>query len=32
MRDEVVLEELMRVSSDPSELKRMIGEVEPATV
>jgi twitching motility protein PilT len=31
MRDEVVLEELMRVSSDPSELKRMIGEVEPAT-
>jgi len=32
MRDEVALEELMRVSSDPNELKRMIGEVEPATV
>ena len=31
MRDEVALEELMRVSSDPTELKRMIGEVEPAT-
>ena len=32
MRDEVVLEELMRVSQDQKELKRMIGEVEPATV
>jgi twitching motility protein PilT len=32
MRDEVALDELMRVSSDPTELKRMIGEVEPATV
>jgi twitching motility protein PilT len=32
MRDEVALEDLMRVSSDPTELKRMIGEVEPATV
>jgi len=31
MRDEVALEELMRVSSDPVELKRMIGEVEPVT-
>ncbi|MCL7971607.1 MAG: type IV pilus twitching motility protein PilT [marine benthic group bacterium] len=32
MRDEVALDELMRVSSDPTELKRMIGEVEPAAV
>ncbi len=32
MRDEVALDELMRVSSDQVELKRMIGEVEPATV
>jgi twitching motility protein PilT len=32
MRDEVALDELMRVSPDPTELKRMIGEVEPATV
>ncbi len=32
MRDEVTLDELMRVSSDPTELKRMIGEVEPAAV
>jgi len=32
MRDEVALEDLMRVSSDPTELKRMIGEMEPATV
>jgi twitching motility protein PilT len=32
MRDEVALEELMRVSSDPTELKRMIGEVETAAV
>jgi len=32
MRDEVALDELMRVSTDPVELKRMIGEVEPATV
>ncbi|MDP2471908.1 MAG: type IV pilus twitching motility protein PilT [Candidatus Palauibacterales bacterium] len=32
MRDEVALDELMRVSSDPIELKRMIGDVEPATV
>ena len=32
MRDEVALDELMRVSADPVELKRMIGEVEPATV
>ncbi len=31
MRDEVALEDLMRVSSDPTELKRMIGEMEPAT-
>jgi len=28
MRDEVALDELMRVSSDPVELKRMIGETE----
>ena len=32
MRDEVALDELMRVSADQVELKRMIGEVEPATV
>jgi twitching motility protein PilT len=32
MRDEVTLEELLRVSPDSVELKRMIGEVEPATV
>jgi len=32
MRDEVSLDELMRVSPDPTELKRMIGEVEPAAV
>jgi twitching motility protein PilT len=32
MRDEVALEELMRVSQDQKELKRMIGEVEPVTV
>jgi twitching motility protein PilT len=32
MRDEVALEELMRVSQDQKELKRMIGEVEPAAV
>ena len=32
MRDEVALDELMRVSADAVELKRMIGEVEPATV
>ncbi len=32
MRDEVALDELMRVSADQAELKRMIGEVEPATV
>ena len=32
MRDEVALDELMRVSADQKELKRMIGEVEPATV
>jgi twitching motility protein PilT len=32
MRDEVALDELMRVSPDAVELKRMIGEVEPATV
>ena len=31
MRDEVALDELMRVSHDPTELKRMIGEVEPVT-
>ena len=31
MRDEVALEDLMRVSSDPTELKRMIGEMEPVT-
>jgi twitching motility protein PilT len=28
MRDEVTLEECVRISSDPIELKRMIGEVE----
>jgi len=32
MRDEVALEELMRVSQDQKELKRMIGEVEPVAV
>jgi Tfp pilus assembly ATPase PilU len=32
MRDEVTLEELMRVSPDSTELKRMIGEVEPVAV
>lgn len=32
MRDEVALDELMRVSPDPVELKRMIGDVAPATV
>jgi twitching motility protein PilT len=30
MRDEVTMEECVRISSDPIELKRMIGEVEPA--
>jgi twitching motility protein PilT len=29
MRDEVTMEECVRISSDPIELKRMIGEVEP---
>jgi twitching motility protein PilT len=29
MRDEVALEECLRVSSDPVELKRMLGETEP---
>ena len=32
MRDEVALEDLMRVSQDQKELKRMIGEVEPVAV
>ena len=32
MRDEVALEEVMRVSPDPVELKRMIGQEEPVTV
>jgi Tfp pilus assembly ATPase PilU len=28
MRDEVTLEECVRISSDPLELKRMVGEVD----
>jgi twitching motility protein PilT len=32
VRDEVALEEIMRVSADPVELRRMIGEPEPAAV
>ena len=32
MRDEVALEDLMGVSQDQKELKRMIGEVEPVAV
>jgi twitching motility protein PilT len=32
MRDEAAIEELMRVSADPAELKRMIGQEEPVAV
>jgi Tfp pilus assembly ATPase PilU len=30
MRDEVAMEEIMRLSPDPTELKRMLGEPEHA--